>query len=168
VVTRIKRWDKGNFREGYVPNPEHRGGPWGVAWTNFPQRASLPPGIEGGDLEKGGRGKGGTRIERRPRVPQRSLQRRKTQGISSCQDGHTRALNGRDHSQIFQAFPPGKKNEDSEKFTRNGEAQHEKGTIDAQGIRATPHTLGDRFRTRIHAPSYEEFFSQNNCDHQYE
>jgi hypothetical protein len=69
VVTRIKRWDKGNFREGYVPNPEHRGGPWGVAWTNFPQRASLPPGIVGGNLEKGGRGKrGGTRIERLPRV----------------------------------------------------------------------------------------------------
>jgi hypothetical protein len=105
VVTRIKRWDKGNFREGYVPNPEHRGGPWGVAWTNFPQRASLPPGIVGGKLGKGGsRKKGGNENRKAATRPQRGLQRRKTQGISSCQDGHTRALNGRDHSQIFQ--PP--------------------------------------------------------------
>jgi hypothetical protein len=70
--------EKEYFREGYVPNPEHRGGPWGVAWTNIPQRASLPPGIaRGGNLGKGGVDpqRGGTGKLRLPRGPQRRNRR---------------------------------------------------------------------------------------------
>jgi hypothetical protein len=105
VVTRIKRWKKGKFREGYVPSPEHSGGPWGVAWTNFPPKSFTPPREWGGNLGKGGveeGEKGGTGNERVPP----GLQRRKTQIIPSRlgDQANARAGRGRDLSQFFQ--PP--------------------------------------------------------------
>jgi hypothetical protein len=109
---KIRLYDAAWYRNRYPsrllgvrPKPRTPWGAVGGSLDKFPPESFTPPRDCGGKLGKGGsRKKGGNENRKAATRPQRGLQRRKTQGISSCQDGHTRALNGRDHSQIFQ--PP--------------------------------------------------------------